>query len=82
MSKSEQKLFTIISGILGVDYSSITDETSTENTAEWDSFNTVTLIAEIEKEYNLRFQMDEMVTVKSVKSVKDLLKSHNIDIAQ
>ena len=76
----EQKLYGIISDVLKVDASTITDESSPDNIATWDSFNGLMLVTELEKGFNVKFTMEEIMLVKNVKDIKESLNVHGIDI--
>jgi len=73
-----KQLKKILSKVLGIGESSITDKTSPENVSSWDSFNTLMLISEIETVFNIKLTMQEAVNIKSVKDIKDILKNHGI----
>ncbi len=73
-----KKLRSIISKVLYLDSQSINDLTSPDNTPTWDSFNALLLVSELEQNYNIKFSMEEIVTVKSVKDIKERLKNHGI----
>jgi acyl carrier protein len=60
--------------------SAISDETSAANTENWDSFNTLMLVSELEKEFQIRFAMDEMIAFNAVKNIKELLKRHGVNL--
>ena len=82
MSKdgNTQKLMAILSIILDIDISSITDDTSPKNTAKWNSFNMLKMVVAMENEFNVQFTMNEVVAVTCVGAFKDLLKRHAIDV--
>ena len=70
------KLNKILAKVLGINQDQITDETSPDNVESWDSFNGLMLVSELESEFNVRFTMDEVVSVKCVKDIKEALKKH------
>ncbi len=73
-----KRLNSILSKVLGIDESLITDKTSPQNVDAWDSFNGLLLVSELEKEFNVKFTMDEVMSVKCVKDIKECLKRHGI----
>lgn len=73
-----KRLNSILSKVLGIDESLITDKTSPQNVDSWDSFNGLLLVSELEKEFNIKFTMDEVMSVKCVKDIKERLKKHGI----
>ena len=52
----------------------ITDETHADNIEEWDSLTHVILVNTIEKEFNIKFALGELMTLKNVGAMVDLMK--------
>ena len=75
-----KRLKTILSKILEIDEDAITDETSPDNVETWDSFNGLMIISELEREFNIKFTMKEVTSVKRVKDIKQCLKIHGIEL--
>lgn len=80
MSKNIEKLVTILSKTFEVEKNSIDDEASPNTIAKWDSFNTLKLFSGIEDEFEIKLTMNDMVAVKNVKDIKDLLVRYNVDL--
>ena len=74
------RLKAILSKVLSIDKDSINDKTSPDNAESWDSFNGLMLVSELEKEFNVKFTMEEVVSVKNVKDIKESLKKHGIKL--
>ena len=74
-----EKLYQIISKVFNVDNSKINDETSPENLEEWDSFNFYVLLNEVEKEFNIKFDIDETLEIKKIGDFKSLLQKRGIE---
>lgn len=77
-----KKLTSLLARVFEVDESQINDNTSPENTEKWDSFNTLSLVMELEKEFNIQLKFEEIVAIKSVKDIKSTLQGHNVDLEQ
>jgi len=75
-----QKLLALLSRVLDIDKNIITDETSPDNTATWDSFNGLMMVSELENAFNVHFTMDEVVAVRNVSDIKIALNKHGIDL--
>lgn len=73
-----RKLFDIISEVFGIDSSKISDETAQKDISRWDSLNALLLIDAIEKEYNVKFTIDEVIEISKVRDIKNILQKHNI----
>lgn len=64
--------------VLDIDKNDINDNSSPNNVALWDSFNGLMLVSELEKNFDVRFSMNEVMMVKNFKDIKETLKKHNI----
>ncbi|MDR2046274.1 MAG: acyl carrier protein [Rickettsiales bacterium] len=58
---------------------SVSDSTTAADLEEWDSFNHVTLIVAIEKEFGIKFSMIEVTNMYNVGEIVDIIESkhHN-----
>ena len=63
MSKT---LFQIVSEVMNIPIEKISDSSGPESIPEWDSFNMFVLLAEIEKEFNVNFSLEETLQIKIV----------------
>lgn len=77
-----KRLKAILSKVLGIEQTLITDKTSPSNVESWDSFNGLMLVSELEKEFNVKFTMEEVVSVKNVKDIKESLRKHGIKLIE
>ena len=53
--------------------------TSPESLEQWDSFNFYVLLNEIEKEFNIKFDIDETLEIKKIGDFKVLLQKRGIE---
>ena len=72
------KLYEILSQVFDIDISSINDQSSPETIENWDSFNGLVLVDELENHFNVKFTISEITDVKSVADIKRHLKNHNV----
>jgi len=77
-----KKLRAVLSKVLGIDEDTITDKTSPDNVEAWDSFNGLMLVSELEKEFNVKFTMDEVTSVKNVGDIKKALRKQGIRLQE
>ena len=77
---NEAKLINLLAKILEVPPGSLNDESSPENIPSWDSFNGLLIANELEKEFQLKFTIEEIVDVKNVGDIKKHLRNHGIKI--
>lgn len=75
MSKIEETVKTIIANTLGVPVSEVEEDTAIGDFPSWDSLHHLQIIAEIEKEFGIRFTPDVMMDLEDVgdivKAVED-----------
>jgi acyl carrier protein len=64
--------------ILRVPKAELRDDLDMESTGTWDSLSHMQLIAAIEDEYGIELTADEIVSMRSVGQIKDVLRSKNI----
>lgn len=74
-----QKLYEIISRVLNVPVSELSDESGAESIETWDSLNSYILLDEIESEYKIKFSLDEIINIKTVKDFKKYLRNHGVN---
>ena len=59
-------LFQIVSEVMNIPIEKISDSSGPKSIPEWDSFNMFVLLAEIEKEFNVNFSLEETLQIKTV----------------
>ena len=59
-------LFEIISRVMNTPIEKISDSSGPDSIPEWDSFNMFVLLAEIEKEFEVNFSLEETLEIKTV----------------
>jgi acyl carrier protein len=60
-----KELKEIIANVLGIDENSVNESLSRDSESEWDSFNHLLLISEIETKLNIKFTMEDVENIKS-----------------
>ncbi len=53
----------------------ITRETSAQDVAEWDSLAQIDLVVSMEKQFGIKFSLDELIELKNVGDAVDLIFS-------
>lgn len=51
----------------------IEEKTNSDDVDEWDSLNHINLVSAIEKEFKIRFALGELMTLKDVGALVDLM---------
>ena len=75
-----KKLFEIISDVMNVPLSQINDDSGAGTIQEWDSFNMYVLLNDIEKEFNIKFSIEETLEIKNVGDFKRYLEKHGVNV--
>lgn len=65
----------IVSSIFSIDESTIKDEMSSKDIADWDSMNYLLFIAELEKEYQMSFSMDEVMNAQTLGDIRKVVEA-------
>ena len=69
-----KKLESLFASILKIDVNHITDATSVNNTRQWDSLITMQLVTELEDAFGITLTAEEILSMKSVGAVREILK--------
>ena len=69
----EEKVLEILKSVL--EDESVNIETSQENNSNWDSLRHLNLIVELESEFDVSFEPEEIAEMSSVKKIVAILKS-------
>jgi len=82
MEKTENlnKFNKLLMDILNLKEEDIRDDLSPEQVETWDSFNGLVIASELESIFNLKFTIEEVVDVKTIGDMKNVLRKHNIKI--
>ena len=74
-----KKLYEIISEVMKIDISKITDELGPETIENWTSFNGYVLLNELETKFEVKFTINEAMDVKNITDIKRHLRNKGID---
>ncbi len=72
----EAKVKEIIAEMLKIDLSQISDDSGMDKTAAWDSMKSLSIVLEIEKKFNIRFEVDEFENLTNYTALCAAIKSH------
>jgi len=64
--------------VLGLDPESITDETSPENTPQWDSLQAMNLVVGLEEAFDLKLSTKEIISMRTVGMVRKVLTAKGV----
>jgi len=65
----------VLADILNIDFNEINDETSTQNTESWDSANHIQLVAALEQEFSITFDVAEFESMLSFADIVAIVQS-------
>jgi acyl carrier protein len=66
-------LLSIIANVMEVQDTEINDESGPETIENWDSFRGLILFEEIESKFNVKFTLNELLGIKKIKDIKNIL---------
>ena len=69
----------IIAKVFSIPESEINDESGPENIENWDSFNGLILVDELENHFKIKITISEITDVKNVSDIKRHLKNHDVN---
>jgi acyl carrier protein len=76
---NEQKLKSIFSEVLGIDEESVTDELTYNSIPEWDSVAHMALVAEIDDQFDIMLDTEDVIDMSSFAKAKEILKKYGIE---
>jgi acyl carrier protein len=65
----------VFSEVLGADPSEVTMDTTIDNLLEWDSLRHLELVTNLEKKFQVKFKMKEIIALSSVKAIITIIQS-------
>ena len=78
MSREEilKKVNDIFHDVFDDDSIVVVEETTADDVEDWDSLMHITLISEVESAFGVKFQMKDVVGMKNVGEMIDIIQSH------
>jgi len=70
----KERIKNVIKRVLNLDV--VPDNISQLNCDKWDSLAHLTLVADLEEEFNVSFEPEEIMEMKSLEKIEEILKSH------
>ena len=68
-----ETIIKVIANSLSIDISTVTNELTVGSIPEWDSLAHVELIAAVEKEFNIQFEIDQVFELEEVEDFIDIV---------
>ena len=70
-------LFEIVSRVMNTPIEKISDSSGPNSIPDWDSFNMFVLLDEIEKEFDVKFSLEETLEIKTIGDFRKKLEGGN-----
>ena len=70
-------LFEVVSRVMNIPIEKISDSSGPDSIPDWDSFNMFILLDEIEKEFDVKFSLEETLEIKTVGDFRKKLEGGN-----
>lgn len=74
-----EKLKSRFSNALGLPLEKITDDLSYNTIPEWDSMGHMAVIAAFESEFNIMFEIDDIIAMNTFGQVREIIKKYGIE---
>lgn len=78
MSNNHEQVKSVFAESLGISPSLVTDELTYNTIAQWDSVAHMSLIAALEKSFDVMLDTDDVIDMSSVKKAKEILAKHGV----
>ena len=73
-------LLDIIANVMEIQVSQINEESGPETIENWDSFRGLILFEELETKFNVKFTLNELLNVKTIKDIKNILSGRGASL--
>jgi acyl carrier protein len=74
------RLYTTIAAILGINAEELSEESSPDTIATWDSLNHLNLIMAIEGEFDVSLTAEDAMDMRNVGLVRTILRDHGVQV--
>lgn len=71
----EEQIKQVMADVLDLDLKAIDESTSKDNTESWDSLNHINLVAALEQEFDVSFDVSEMESMLSFYDIVEVVKA-------
>ena len=73
-------LLNVIANIMEVQVTEIDDESGPETIENWDSFRGLVLFEELERKFEVKFTLNELLKIKKIKDIKYTLSLRGVSV--
>lgn len=75
---NNEKLYSTFSKALGISLEEINEDLKYNSINQWDSIAHMTLVAELETEFDVMFDTDQIIDMSSVAKAREILELHEV----
>jgi acyl carrier protein len=75
-------LLNVIANVMEVQVTDINDESGPDTIENWDSFRGLVLFEELERKFEVKFTLNELLKIKNVKDIKEMLYLRGVSVDQ
>ena len=79
-ARSSQRFVNLISEILRIAPEDVVDTLGMDDLATWDSLSHMQLIVTVESDYGIELTADEIVTMRTIGNIREVLISKGIEV--
>ena len=73
-------LLNVIANVMEVQVTEIDDESGPETIENWDSFRGLVLFEELERKFEVKFTLNELLKIKKIKDIKYTLSLRGVSV--
>jgi acyl carrier protein len=73
-------LLNVIANVMEVQVTEIDDESGPETIENWDSFRGLVLFEELERKYEVKFTLNELLKIKKITDIKYILSLRGVSV--
>ncbi len=72
-------LYEVVAAALGVDHTLINEDSGMDVTPNWDSLKNMILLTEVERTYDVEFDLDQLGKASSVRAIRGMLHMKGVE---
>ena len=69
----------IVSQVFGIDESEVDDNLEYQGIPAWDSINHLELVSTLETQFDVEFDMDDIIDMENIKKIREILIKLGVD---
>lgn len=74
------RLYQLIAEVFGTTPDILSEESSAETLANWDSLNHLNLVMALESEFSVELSAEESIKMRNVAQIRKILRDHRVEL--